>query len=340
MAVLFMDGVEHYSTLAELKRKWTTALVSGTWSTSTAYSCPGGGAVLVPASNLDTYTIGKQLASNYATLIAGGWYMSPSANAARNLIQFNDNGTNQISLGVNASGFPYVHRNGTTLATGTVAVSNNAWNHFEFKATIHNTTGSYEVRQNGVTILSATNVNTRASANNYANQYLAWNNYVGGNWYMKHLYVLDTSGSVANDFVGTVRVATLRPTAPGNSAEWAPYGVANYMNVADTIASDDDITYNTSSTANQTDTFALNDVPTGATVYGIQQIVTARQDAGSARTIAPVLRIGSTNYAGTSVSLTSSYAMFLEPKSVSPATSSGFTVSELNGLEAGYKLVS
>lgn len=63
--------------------------------------------------------------------------------------------------------------NGTTLATYAGAVTaNNTWYAFEFEVSINNTTGVFNVRKNGnpVNDFSASSLNTRNSANNYANK--------------------------------------------------------------------------------------------------------------------------------------------------------------------------
>jgi hypothetical protein len=62
---------------------------------------------------------------------------------------------------------------GTTLATYAGAVTALAtWYAFEFEIVINNTTGSFKVRKNGNTVddHSTTGINTRVSANNYANK--------------------------------------------------------------------------------------------------------------------------------------------------------------------------
>ena len=87
-----------------------------------------------------------------------------------------DGATNQCSIVfrtdgsiILASGGP----NGTVLATYTGAFSvSNTWYAFEFEVVINNTTGSFRVRTNGASSDSfvITGLNTRVSANNYANK--------------------------------------------------------------------------------------------------------------------------------------------------------------------------
>ena len=68
--------------------------------------------------------------------------------------------------------------------------------------------------------------------------------------------------------------------------------------------------------------------------------ISAKQDGGAARTLAPLTRISGTDYAGTTVSMAASTVCYVEPVTVSPATSVLYTVSEFNAAEFGYKLIS
>jgi hypothetical protein len=53
-----------------------------------------------------------------------------------------------------------------------------------------------------------------------------------------------------------------------------------------------------------------------------------------------LFRIGSTDYVGSTLGLSSSYQNLGQIYDNSPATATSWTVSEVNGLEAGYKLIS
>jgi hypothetical protein len=127
----------------------------------------------------------------------------------------------------------------------------------------------------------------------------------------------------------------------GNYAQWTPNFGANFTNVRDEARPDEDVTFNQSSTASQKDTFKGKDLPpSSGSVYAIQHVLRTRQDGGASRTVRPILRISSTDYNGTSFATPGSYAYQLEPVSASPASSSAFTLSEVNDMEHGYELVS
>src|SRR5215469_7025176 len=91
-------------------------------------------------------------------------------------IQLTDSATAQCSIVFRSDGAILLTSGGptgTALATYTGAVTlSNQWFAFEIEVVINNTTGSFTVRTNGATSSSftATGLNTRASANNYANK--------------------------------------------------------------------------------------------------------------------------------------------------------------------------
>jgi hypothetical protein len=72
-------------------------------------------------------------------------------------------------------------------------------------------------------------------------------------------------------------------------------------------------------------------------VFALGNRCIIRQDAGAARSYAPLLRIGSTDYVCSTLGLSSSYQNLGQVYDVSPDTTSAWTISEVNGLESGYK---
>jgi hypothetical protein len=153
------------------------------------------------------------------------------------------------------------------------------------------------------------------------------------------VYVLNTATGVNTTFLGPVRVAPLYPAAVGNHADWTPNGGSNMGTVSEPYE-DGDTSFNQTSTANDIDSFVMDDLPAaGGSVFALGPRCIIRQDAGAARSYAPLLRIGSTDYVGSTLGLSSSYQNLGQVYDVSPDTTSAWTISEVNGLESGYKLI-
>ena len=154
----------------------------------------------------------------------------------------------------------------------------------------------------------------------------------------KDIYVNDNTGGVDDGFWGPISVVTMRPTAAGDKAQWTPLSSTNVSNVDDTT-DDGDTTYNATSTLNQIDSFVMADTGYAAgTVKGVEVVMDARRtDASATARLAPLWRIGSTDYVGSDLIPRSTYLFLRALYRLSPATSAAWTVSELDGAELGYK---
>lgn len=347
MALVFCDGFDHYQA-AEMYQKWTAGYNG--WPLNAGYirpewARPPGG--MGYKQNTDTnngrYVYKTLPNGTYATLVVG-FNFKPDSVPVGYIAGVGDTADMtqgiQFWLSSDSGGHLYVGSGGTTLSSvSTNSLSGNTWYHIEFKVTIHNSTGIYEVRVDGTStgwVPEATGKNTRQrTSNNYANYVALWN----PNCYTSYddLYVLDTSGSQANTFIGPQKIITVFPTGAGNSAQFTGNYAANFANVNET-AGDGDATLNQSSTAGHIDLFDFDNVPTG-TISAVQHVIQARQDAGAARVLRAKTRIGGTNYNGTSVNLSGSHRFLMDPVTLNPADSAAWEAADVNGAEFGYELV-
>lgn len=340
MTLEFMDGFDHYETIDTLK-KWTrfnSSFAAGTTNpgTSQAWARPPGGQGMNLAGGQQ---LTRVLSGNIsAAIVVGCNFYRPSSVGSHTMIIFGDATSEQCSVRMASDGKLTFTRNGTVLATSTNAILANTWYFIEVKATVHNSAGTYEVRVNGsVTnwIAAATGANTRSTGNNYCNEITIG----GGNSWYDDFYILNCTSSPNNDFLGEQKIITLYPNGAGNYTQWTPNWMTNFANINEKQA-DNDNTFNQSSTANQIDTFIFDDLPT-STIAAIQPVIEARKDAGAARTICTLSRIGGTDYEGTTKTLTGSNLMYPNPHDTSPTGSgSACTTAEINGAEFGYKLKS
>jgi hypothetical protein len=233
-----------------------------------------------------------------------------------------------------------VSRAGTALATSTATITAGVWYWVELRVKVHDTTGTYELRVDGTATgwCSGSGADTRNGGAGTVTSLIMSN---GGGAYYCGVFIADDSGSAANTWAGPSTFHCRVPSAAGNYAQWTGNSGPNHTNVAESKEPDEDMTFNQSSTANQKDTFKGTAIPaTSGSVYAIQHVLRTKQDGGAARTVRPLTRIGTTDYNGTSFNTPGSYAYRLEPVSVSPATSSAWSISEVDGAEFGYELVS
>jgi hypothetical protein len=343
VALIFGDSFDHYL-YADILKKWT--LLSGT---GTIYATFGPTYAMPPHRQGLRWYYGttayltKVLPAAVTTFVFGVYFRLATGLGAYRLVAFYDGATAHSDLRCDAAGHIIITRNGTVLATSANMIVANTWYHIEAKITTGDTTGNpatwgaYEVKIDGTSvgwIPSATDQDTRNGGNASIDRFV----FDGSNHdlWLQDVYILDTTGASANGFIGPSRLVVLEPIGAGNSADFSGTFVDNFVNLRDP---DGDTAYNESTTPGHIDLFSMADVPAG-TVHAIQHVLMARKDAGAARTLRAKTRISGANYNGASISLTSTYAFYTDPVSVSPATSSAFSDTELNALEGGYELVS
>ena len=337
MTLLFCDGFDHYTTMSQ---KWSNP---GQWSIG-AYGRFG-------TNGARLYSFGHAYSppfANSTVLIAGVAYM-PQINSndgnERHIICFRDLSSVQVAIMLTPTYRIGAYRGSTLLGSGTTYLRSDlkTWHYIEAKVLIDNTNGGVWVRVNGVDevrlgayAVSPTSLDTQSTANAYANCFS-----VNGYQYeqIDDLYICNDSGSMNNDFLGDVRVQSIFPTADGNSTQWTPSTGTSHYALIDETAPNGDTDYVSETTAGEKDTYAFGNLTsTSGTIKGVQVLINARKDDAGSRSIAPVYRPVSTDYDGTTVSVSDSYAYLREITEVSPETSVAWTIAEINGAEFGVTL--
>jgi hypothetical protein len=349
MALLFMDGFDHYSAPGggNTPSKWDGYDQYGAGGGTAAGSGRIGGNAMTVGNGGKPNGFYRDYPNTTTMIVGVGVYFPSvpstySGGGGVNMLMLRDVGTTQVYLSVNGSNKFVVYRgDGTLLGTGTATLAAATWYYVELKVLFSDTVGTVDLRVNGNSDISETGKDTKQSANAYCNRVYFGSPGPNDSHYVliDDHYVCDTTGAVNNDFLGDVRVETLRPSGAGTTTDWTPSAGSNYQNVDDTTPNGD-TDYNKSKTAGAIDTYAMGDLATASgTVYGVQYLEYVRKDNAGSRTAAPVARIGGTDYAGTTQSVGDTYAYLREVKETSPATSSAWTVSEINGMEYGIKEV-
>jgi hypothetical protein len=85
--------------------------------------------------------------------------------------------------------------------------------------------------------------------------------------------------------------------------------------------------------------YALGDLASVGTIYGVQNNVIAKKTDASAISLKPAIKSGATVYYGSSVSLATSDITLKDLREVDPSTSAQWTLTNVNALEAGFEVV-
>jgi hypothetical protein len=211
MSLLWMDGFDYYTQIPQQYE--TTSLWGSGFSIDNVGARNGSQGVHITNTNARWFR--KNIATNSNTMFMGAAiFVGSLPSSPQRLLVFLDTGTYQVEAGIDSAGRVRLTRNGTLLATSSLSVSPGVWNYWEFKAKIASS-GSAEIRINGVSFVSFSG-NTQNTANASANQ-VQWGpvEMTAGLMYIDDVYLLDSSGTQNNNYLGDVKVLAAFPSANG-----------------------------------------------------------------------------------------------------------------------------
>ena len=354
MTLLFLDGCDLHASHADLLRRWSSASSSTQVDVSTTGGRFGGGAIRL-RTIAGEETLSKNLAPPYsATLVIGAAVMlepeSTTSTAGEDeILQLLDSAA-VVHLTLTWSSLDQLLRvyrgtqAGTLLATSSQALPILAWAFLELKATIADSGGLVELRLDGAPVLSfsgdARNAGTAEIVTvRFSNHYVST-----GNRHLLRLddvHLCDTSGSRNNDFLGDVRVVTLRPDADTAQGDFTPSsGSAHYALVAEAPDDDGDASYVESGTVGHKDLYGYQDLTaTPAAIMAVQLATVARKDDAGSRSLCAVLKSGATTANGATRVLGTTYALYDDRFEVDPAAAAAWNKAGVDALQAGVEVV-
>lgn len=339
MALLFMEGFEvDGGNVTQLTRKYDTATnVSGT-ATGRLH---GTALAVASASRLRTRT----LTAPTATVILGFGYQDSNVGSSAEDLEFRivSGASDQLKLRivtVTTTTFKIDVMRGASVLASSAAYSTLNWHHFEFKAIIHETTGSWELRHNeSVDISDVGPVNTADSGSENWDTLDIINTSTDSNMRLDDIHVLDATGSFNNDFRGDSVIEGRLPTGDTVTIDWTPSSGPNHWDRLDDTS---DSTFVSTGNATDTDllTFDALSFITG-TIHGVMAMMEVGLDVMGTRTVRHKCDSGATLADGASqVVGTTGFATLYEIWEVDPNTSTTWTLTNLNAADFGFELVS
>lgn len=279
--------------------------------------------------------------SNKKTIIFG-IAMKLSTTKSWSLIEFKDAGIVQMGLYTDGSNQILVKRGTTIIYSTGYSIPTNTWIYLEFKATIDNSSGSWEVRVNGDSKGSQSGTDTQQTGNAYITSVMVSMFGIGGSTHwLDDIYIFDDSGSFNNDFVGDVHVEAIFPDGAGYLTQWAGFpvdGDANWEKVDDS-SPDDDASFVATSGVGNIDSYDFGSLVTlSGSVYCLQVNAWAKKDDVGSRTLNAITRPLATTYSGdVPISLGNTYGYNIFVFETNPETAGYWTIAEINASEFGVK---
>ena len=338
MAQLFADGCGRIGAAADITQVWD----SGTTANLSLISTALGQACQQVSSG--TYT--KAWGSNDATVFSQIRYFNGTGTSGSQYFYLSlmDGAAAQVTLRLNDDGSVSVYSGGPTgtlLGSASAVFTQAAWNSFQMKVVVHNTTGSVEVRKNGSStpILALTNVNTRGgSGNAYANGVqLGTSSNITRAW--QHLFLHNASGAGPTDWLGDFRPITQFPASAVSTAFTANTGT----NLAAVQSANGDTSYVSSSTVGAEDLYGFATLASlgvsPSAIIGVQPFAVARRTDAGARTMSLRAKSGATDASVVAdAAMPTSYKCESAFLAVDPATSAAWTTGGVDALAVGVKI--
>jgi hypothetical protein len=334
--IIFMDGFEHYNTVANISDKWVTSSTFQTFTTGR-----------ISGSCIKLYSndrITKTFVNNQYFCVSFGLNLTSISGSGCTLLSLVDASTQQADLFINGNYTVSITRGGTALTNGTstIMLRPNTWNWIEWKMMIADSisANSCQLKINGeLAITVATGQDTKASANAYANS-LRLNS--DTSTYVSYDDFILQVGS-GSDFLGDTRIITSFPNANGSSSSWTGSdgnSTDNYLLVDETNP-DDDTTYVQSNTVGHKDLYGFPTLgSTASSIVAMGVDVNCRKTDATSRTICAVVKSGSTEQDGTNVAISDTYAYQIQDIfSTNPDTSLAWTQAQVEAVEIGQKVI-
>lgn len=233
-----------------------------------------------------------------------------------------------------------------------LAVVAHAWQHIEMKVTANtwtdpeppadpapNADGSVEVRVNGITVISVTDIQTTSVpiAGSYST-FTAYRQDVNPQYptysatgYIKDLVIWNTAGEHNNDFFGAVSVFRLKTLADVDLGGWTLTGGAVGAEILADTPPDDAKFLSAAVPPVDPASFTMDDLPADvSSVRGIVTVVRARKLDGGDGDLQVSLLSGGDAADGTNRPITSAFTYWHDVSEEDPATGASWSVAGVN----------
>jgi hypothetical protein len=244
----------------------------------------------------------------------------------------------RVSLENNQLKFYRVYGGATLLGTYESTIYPGTWYYLEVKVK-HATEGFFTVRLNEQTIFDG------------SGNYIGFQEMVGFkqitlyysdvmNCSVDDFYLLDSSGSTFNDFLGDIRIDTIHPNGAGNYAQLTPSAGNNYECVDEAQYDDTDYIY--SANIGNKDSYTFQDVPTeldDSGIYALRMVSFPKRTVPADNIkLKHLVRQGGVDYVQTEQSLPETFYMLNDYVEKDPSDDNPWTKAKINSAEFGVEV--
>lgn len=334
MSKLFSDGMDVYSLSSQLSQRYDVITGSPIFGATVGRFSEGG--ITIDG----TSGITKNIDGDPQTCVVSFAVFRENTDPEINLKAMLRIGNAASAVGIldwiylDTSDVIQVRRDTTSL--GTFTITRNVWHWVSMKVKAANSGGTIDIEVDGVSVFtfSGDTVNTgnedctRVQLLGNADQDAIYDDFI----------ITDVAGGAPfNDVLAGKRISTLLPSAAGDSTEYTGNPSANFTNAQ---TNDSDTSTNVNATATEKDLYQMGNMGFPPTeINAVDVIICAKNPDPGSFDIKSKTKTGTTESSGSTKTLTSSYQYFQETLLVDPDTSSAWTLSGVNDMQAGMETV-
>jgi len=336
--ILFSDGCGEYYDTAHISDVWTD--VEG----SPAVNGSGGrnGGAGIEFSTFEGLT--RSFPVQTGSVFCGFAMKLASLNEDFILTVFRD-ATAQLTLAMLASGAIRLVHGATSQDTATGILLADVFHYIELQFLVANSGGLFELKVDGVSVLSGSGLDTQTGANAGIDAIFFGSTGSHVLYTLDDVYILETTGGSPQDtFLGDIRIDAVVPDGDGAQTEFTttfPASPTTHYTKVDEIPATADTDYNESGTNGHRDLFdyaALPAVAGGSTVIGLKVVAFVKKLDAGARNIRMVARPIATNQNGSDIPVQVAYGYKEEYFDDNPEVSAVWTDATINASEFGVEV--
>jgi hypothetical protein len=251
-------------------------------------------------------------------------------------------GTVGMRVGADADGALRVYLSGVELQRTVPSIINpRRWQWIEFKVVCDNAAGAYELKVDGISVLSATGVDTQSNLAYYDQVMLSG---VDGSVVetprFDDFFVMDGTGSDHNDFVGQRRINVITPDGDTASVDWTTSSGSNHWELVDDLDPDDDATYVEDTVSANKDIWTYDDLSDLNSIDAVCLITDVRVTDANTYGLTTIVKSGGTEYDVNMGTISStSYSMPERLMTEDPDTLTSWTQGGVNSIEMGVEVI-
>lgn len=274
------------------------------------------------------------------TVVVGFGLLQDAFTNPQAIFVFRDSSAVQITVQIQTDGklkFFVGSIFGTLLGTTSIGLSASVWTYVEIKIKFDGSTGTLDCKFDGSSVLSLSGQNTTPSGNSVTRLQLFGSVNSADHTTFDDLYVLDTTGSRNNDFLGPRVIKIMTPSSDAGTNQFTTNSGSTHYDRVNNAPNDGDTTYVEDGTSGHKELFGHGACGM-ASVDGVQMNTVARGTDATVVNLVNTLHSGSDSDGSNQPVAGTDYVTLSRVVETDPNTSAAWLPSAVDSAQFGFKV--